>query len=79
MDDLKGYFDSLATEAVTIKDKLKDLVAANLALAKIVVNLINTNSHLVKKVKIWTNNSGSGGGGGRRPERKWYNNCKRNP
>ena len=74
MNDLEGYFDSLATAAVTNKDKLKDLTAANLALTKTVADLTNTNARLLKKAESWTNNSDGGGGGrgsessGSRPE-----------
>ena len=76
MDDLKGCFESLATAAVTGKEHLADLVAVNLALTKVVVDLTNTNAYLMKNVESWTNNSdgggsGDGGGGGGRPNDKW--------
>ena len=80
MKDLKRCFDSLATAAVAGKENLRDLVEANLVLTKTVVDLISTNTRLVKKVEGWTNSSGGGGGGGggggNCPERKWCKNCK---
>ena len=52
MDNLEEEcFGSLATIAVTDKDDLVGLLATNLALIKVVNNLANTNTHLVKKVE----------------------------
>ena len=48
--------------AVAGKDDLKDLVKANIVLTKTVVDLTDTNAHLVKQAESWTNSSrGSGG------------------
>ena len=81
MDDLKECFDILATVAVAGKDDLKDIVTANLALTKTVVDLTDIDACLVKKLESWRSSGGGRGGGsggrGNRTKGKWCKNCKR--
>ena len=70
LDELEGYFDSLASSAITGKDTLDELVKSNAALTKTVPTLTNTNSCLMKKVEALKNEQKGKkkGVGGRGPE-----------
>ena len=64
MEDLEGYFNSLAGVAVTGRGVLEEMVNSNASLTNTIATLTDTNSRLSKKVETLTAELAKKGGGG---------------
>ena len=80
MEDLEGYFDSLAGVAVTVKGVLEELVKSNASLTVTIATLTDTNTRLSKNVEtLKAALAKKGGDRGEVPGRepgKYFPKCK---